>query len=268
MALPEKCADLTAAAWISGNTSTLQPTCSDWKGNFVSHCVPTIYPAYCKVFHPIYEDLSVADRDIPWNDLKPLLSNPKEPLDRLLNDVTLVYGGEYDTGDLRPMSWRQLAQRYGLEFHPELNASSFTRNFPGDSWPRYLIGPDEGTVRLDTLKQIVRAIALVTSDFDLAQPCYFHYDLIATAAVCEDLLFYGKLIDVFDTRALDDVNTTPTNWWPRDKGWFVSTDWDLTFSLIGGPDELIKSLTANAEIDCVEVTPETRIDYKSDQLNP
>jgi hypothetical protein len=269
VAVPNKLDDLGEALWISQNTSTVEPKVEEWKGNFVSHCVPTVYSAYCKIFHPIYEDLSIEDRDLTWDDLNRQRSrNLDDHIEKLLADATTIYGGQYDRKHLKKITWRELADQKGLKFHAELNVESFTRNFPGRSWPRYLIGPAEGDLDTSTLKEIVRSIATTTSDFKLSQPCYFHYDDITTETFESDLLFHGKLLDIFDTPLLEDVNTTPTHWWAADREWFVMSDWDLTFTLIGGSIDLINSLIWNSEIDCVRVTPTTRIDYKSDQINP
>lgn len=269
MNAPKKLDDLGEASWISQNTTAIEPDAENWNGNFVSHCVPAVYPAYCKVFHPIYEDHSVKDRNLTWDDLNRKRSrNLDDPIEKLLGDATTIYGGEYDPKNVMPITWRELADRIGLQFHPELIVSSFTRNFPGSSWPRYLIGPDEGHLEINTLKAIVLSIAKLTSNFEFSQPCYFHYDLIATASYESELLFKGKLLHVFDTPCLEDVSTTPTHWWPSDREWFVTSDWDLTFTLIGGSIDLVNSLVWNSEIDCVRVTPNTRVDYKSDQINP
>lgn len=269
MALPLKLDDLDPALWISQNTTSPEPDPEKWSGSFVSLCVPTVFPAYCKVFHPIYEDLSVKDRDITWNDLNQKLPrNLDDPVEKLLGDSTFIYGGEYDPENVKPITWQELADRNGLKFHPELTVNSFTRNFPRSSWPRHLIGPEEGHLELNTLKAIVRSIAISTSDFELSQPCYFHYDLTATNNYESALLFEGRLLQIFNTPDLDDVSTTPTDWWPADRKWFVASDWDLTFTLIGGSIDLVNSLIWNSEIDCVRVTPTTRIDYKSDQINP
>ena len=141
-----KLEDLIPVDWIKENTDVPELRPEMWRGNFVSHCVPKIYPAYCKILHPIYEDLSVADRGVSWDDVKVLRVDEGDPIDNLLNESTTIYAGPDEASTLRRISWKQLAGQLGLTFHPEINVDTFTSNFAGRSWPRYLIGPDEGNL--------------------------------------------------------------------------------------------------------------------------
>jgi hypothetical protein len=257
------------ASWFKKHLDKIEENRELWNGNFVSHVVPSIYPAYCKIFHPIYEDLSIKDHSLSWNDIAKRDAKPSEdPVDKLVAQSVTVYGGDYDPHNTKRIRWGELAKEYGLVFHPEINGDSFTRNFPGFSWPRYLIGPEEGNLDSVICKEIVRSIATATSDFTLSQKCFFHYDLIATQTFKDDKLIDGQLIDVFRTVEFDDVYTTPTRWWATNRSWFVCSDWDLTFTLVGGADGLVESLIGNLELDCLRVEPSTRIDYRSDRINP
>jgi hypothetical protein len=257
------------ALWFRNHLDKIEENRKLWKGNFISHLVPSIYPAYCKIFHPIYEDLSINDHSVSWHDIDKQEAKPKdEVLDEILFNSVMVYGGEYDPKDTKRIKWEDLAVRYGLTFHPEFSVDSFSRNFRGFSFPRYLIGPDEGDLNVETCKEIVKSIAYATSDFEARQQCFFHYDLITTRSFEDERLFEGQLIDVFKARELEDVSTTPTHWWPADETWFVCTDWDLSFTVIGGPDDVVDALIANVELDAIRVEPSTRIDYRSDTINP
>ena len=42
-----------------------------------------------------------------------------------------------------------LLQRQGIPFVPTLSSRSFTRRLPDGSWPRRLIGPEEGNLASD-----------------------------------------------------------------------------------------------------------------------
>ena len=123
-------------------------------------------------------------------------------------------------------------------------------------------------MEFDSAREVVRSIATARSDFGAEQLCYFHYDLIATLGYESDLLFEGKLIDVFATYNLESVHGSPTQWWPEDRGWFVCSDWDLTFTLVGGSEEIIDELISNLDLEAVRVEPTFRIDNQSDQINP
>jgi hypothetical protein len=242
-----------------------------WKGNFVSHCVPPIYPAYCKIFHNIYQDASVSDRTLTWNDSEQRDGDTalNGAFDKLEVEATWVYGGDYDPTTCTRIRWKELAGNLGLVFHPEINVDSFTRNFPGRSWPRHLIGPEEGILHPDTCREIVRSIATSTSDFEVSQECFFHYDCFATNAPQDgDKLYSGKLIEALETYNFPETYGSPAQWWPKDRSWLVCTDWDLTFTLFGGSDDTINTLISNKELECLPVEPTTRIDYKSDHINP
>ena len=256
-------ANLEPSEWIASVTDTIETDRQLFRGNFVSHCVPRIFPAYCKIFHPVFEDLSVSDRTISWNDLEEK-GDVSDPVDNLLSTSVTVYGGEYDAAALRRLRWSDLATQRGLTFHPEINEDTFTRNFPGRSWPRYLIGPEEGQLDDDACHRIVRHISSLFRNPD----CLFLYDLIATADWESDLLFEGELQDVFAAREVEGVNSSPNRWWPEDRTWFIHTDYDLTFTLIGGESELIDALLSDDQLECIRVEPDHRIDYRADTINP
>jgi hypothetical protein len=91
--------------------------------------------------------------------------------------------------------------------------------------------------------------------------------LLATLAWTEDLLFEGILGDAsLFPDDVEDVRLTPTHWFPEDRSWLVCTDYDLTFTLIGGPEGLVRDLLESSEVECLPVNPETRVDRDADLL--
>jgi hypothetical protein len=91
--------------------------------------------------------------------------------------------------------------------------------------------------------------------------------LLATLAWAEDLLFEGMLEDAsLFPEEVDDVRLTPTHWFPKDRSWLVCTDYDLTFTLIGGSESLVRDLLASREVECLPANPETRVDRDADLL--
>ena len=232
----------------------------------VAHCIPPIFPCYAKVFHPIYEDLSVENEELTWQDLeKAEPATPQTEIGQSIQDAlmgaTLVYGAAGPGSRPVRIRWAELARRFGLPFVPTLSSWSFTRQFPSGSWPRHLIGPEEGTLaslERDALASILRRNTSVYR-------CLFHFWSLATSDWKEDLLFEATLDDA--SRFPDEVPSvrcTPTHWFPEDRSWLVCTDYDLTFTLVGGPEALIRDLLDHHVLECVSVQPGTRVDSKAD----
>ena len=236
----------------------------------VAHCVPPIFPAYAKLFHSLYEDIAVKDDNLTWQEdarsaVAPDLGTSAIPIAKKSQEIvdrsTLVYGeGAPHSRPVR-IRWACLAKRLGVRFVPTLSSHSFTRQFPGGSWPRYLIGPREGS--LDGTDR--DALASLLRQHTHVDHCFFHVWLLATLEWKEDLLFEGNLDDVsLFPDEVPGVRLTPTHWFPEDRGWFVCTDYDLTFTLIGGSEALIGDLVSSCDLECVRVTTETRVDWDAD----
>ncbi len=150
--------------------------------------------------------------------------------------------------------WSELAKRFRIAFHAELSVTSFV------PWPDALTKPDSGTLNLAAVTRLANLLAPLTH----RQSCYFYYNLIATRSYERDLLYTGGLEEVALTFQLDTVSGSPSYWWPADRSWCICTDWDLTFSLIGGAHNVIATLLADPILECVTVTPMTRVDDFAD----
>ena len=240
----------------------------DWTGNVVAQCIPPVFTAYCKLFHPIHEDVSIRNHAVTWDEEKrgntaPSETEPgKKALAAILRDSVLVgrCSGVEETQDARVL-WHTLAERYGLVFNPEFNPESFRKVFKTGSWPRYLLGPAEGTLDRKTCEALIS----VLKPFSHSQSIYFRF----SDSLMNDLahLYRGDLDDLTTFLTKPHFGGTPECWWPEDGSWFVFTDWDLTFTLIGGSRAIADSCMSHPILECVVVKPETRIDYRADNLN-
>lgn len=243
--------------WIRDGTARIRSTeDTDFIGNFVSDCIPPVYAAYCKLFHPIYTNASVPAKTGSWASAEIYPWN--KTIGRLVS-ISTNFGPQG-----RRVRWQELADNFGLQFHPEFNKQSLTRVFPDQSFPRSLLGPDEGDLDSPTCLRLINNLEPYTNE----QLCFFHYDLIATPELEADKSFSGELSEILDFRN-DQVarGGTPTHWWSQDRAWLVCTDWDLEFTLIAGSSGLIAQLINDRELECIEVNPKTRIDWNSDQIN-
>ena len=237
----------------------------------VSHIIPKSFPAYCKLFHPIFVDESIDDPSVTWHEWERThreLANTRTPapgLSDVLSGGTLERGWPRGPVEGRRIFWRELAAECQLEFHADINASSFTRVFPGGSWPRRLVGPLEGDFDPETCARVVDALSSCAG----SQQCFFYYWFLATRGRNESLLFKGDVLGVVDllNGGRDEVEGPPTYWWPLDRSWCICTDYDLTFTLIGGSRKLVDNLVSDEMLECLEVDPTSRVDSESDQLN-
>lgn len=262
--------DKSAFNWIVNgrDVQSFRADSPEWEGNFVSHCIPPVFPAYCKVFHPIYEDPTVPNLDLTWDEDRRTSSPPPDTghedngLAEVLNGSILVRGtaGVEGAPDTR-VSWRTLAERYGLSFHSAFNAESFAACFGTGSWPRYLLGPTEGTLDRKTCEALIE----VLKPFDQGQRTYFRF----SDCLLNDLphLYAGRLDEASSFVTKPHFGCTPEYWWPEDESWCVCTDWDLPFTLVGGSRSLLSACLGNHLIECLEVRSDTRIDYLADDAN-
>ena len=74
------------------------------------------------------------------------------------------------------------------------------------------------------------------------------------------LLLSGPLGSVLNLPGLPTPALSPQLWWPEDKRWFVATEIDLDFSLVGADESLADAILENKGIDVERVAPEDRLD--------
>ena len=207
----------------------------DPKGFAVSRLVPPVFSAYRKILHPILRDLSIGDRLLSWDQAVGATGWAGRAPDGPFPSTRVL--------------WRELAAQYAVEFTPQITDDSFTRVFPGRSWPRYLVGPHEGTLDEESCR---RLIDILTSHAG-TQRCFFYYDLIATRSL-EALLYVGRLDQVLSTFQIERAHGTPSYWWPEDRTWCVCTDWDLTYTIVGGSSDVALAVDNDAVLESVQLS--------------
>ena len=247
--------DLSPTEWIE---KSKKPVTEAYKPVRVQNCLPSVFAAYCKLFHPIYLDPEVRDHSVSWHKAE----------SQNVDSVGVRSGGalvrESSHGRMKGdrVRWSELANRHGLTFHPEINVESFTRAFADRSWPRYLLGPDEGTLDNATCDALVSGLSPHVG----ATRCYFYYSGLSVAGYAPQL-YRGSLADVHGFLEMDHVNASPEYWWPEDHEWCIHTDWDLPFTLIGGSQAIVDAVANHPLLEMQPVTLMSRVDYQADQLN-
>lgn len=239
-------------------------------GFSVARCLPSFFPAYLKIFHPIFVDLNISDQKITWDEweksgagrtkyaYREATADTKSMTDAVLFASPYVEPVE-DTSRIR---WRDLAARYGLLFGPEFNDHSYRAAF-AKSWPRYLYGPAEGFLELDQYSPLTSVLSRHT------EPQFIYLKMSDMWKVGEevDRIFRGDINEVVEFLRSHSPFQSPEYLWPEDRSWCVNSDYDLNFTLIAGTTDLILALSHDEILETIPVTPETRVDYLADRQN-
>ena len=213
--------------------------------------LPRSFRAYCKIFHPIYEDLSVLDRTRTWDEeAKQRLLDMARPVPPdLVRGMIVARGSAGEDFPRARIQWRDLAERYGIPFDPKMDVTAFDAVF-GASWPRYLVGPAEGTLESEAVSEVVGVLERFTGK----QLCYFFYEPLPV----DPAIYRGGLDEVLaiaeaTQRLPTAIPGSPTYWWPADRSWCVCTNRDLTYTFVGGSEALIAAFVSETSLECVGV---------------
>jgi hypothetical protein len=220
-----------------------------------------------KLLHPIYEDLSVVDKKLTWDEVdrgeaqagRPEMTEERKRIDAILRSPGAVtrQRTQADSFVGRRVYWRELAERWGRIYHPGITDRGLVPSFT--SWPRYLVGPEEGNLEVGQRRILAKALAPLTGD----QDCFFWWMSIFR----EEPMFSGSVVELPDAETVQEDHLSPNYVWPHDRRWCICTDYDLCFTLIGGTHQIVSALLAAAELELLEVELTTRVDYRADDRN-
>jgi hypothetical protein len=74
------------------------------------------------------------------------------------------------------------------------------------------------------------------------------------------VLLSGPLESVLNRPGPPTPALSPQLWWPEDQRWFVATEVDFDFSVVGADEGLANAISENADINVHEVSLEDRLD--------
>ena len=171
-------------------------------------------------------------------------------------------GSGQETREAGRVHWKDLAQRYGIQFVPQIDWWTFVNNkaFIEDQMPEKLFGPNEGNLDESALT-LLRNI--LTDHITENEKIYFCYWLLAREDIVENsvewVLYRGTLGEVQKSNRIHISKFSPTFWWPESKQWCVYTDFDWSFTFIGGSKELIKQLSGHHDMEGFIIENQTHI---------
>lgn len=246
------CSD-TDFEWIqTGLSEPVSSEAPDWTGNFVSHLLPQNFEAYAKVLHSItanYENIDhpLSDREIA------LLGIP--PCTKLRSFVETIRRN----GEGPRIRWKMLAELLGVPFESEICHEWFRSSLRDPTcWPRFLYGPDEGNLDYEELSALLSLFRPFTGE----QECFLRFAAIPFVGTDKPILFTGALDEVISFLKENEYQFSPEYLWPSDRKWCLCSDYDLMFTVVGGPQKLISSVLGSNVLEALQVNPQTRIDSR------
>jgi hypothetical protein len=223
------------------------------------------FEAYAKVFAPLYafDPVPPAWETKTWADLGagffPGMEDYPEMLDSHVNYMVVPSGEKGFT--LARVPLQEIFTTLGLKWDATASIEELLLAVESRSLPAELFGPDEGHLDKGLLENLLPVLMSHTG-FSTG---LFHYDALRCGTDEEgnvlgnaNDLFKGSLLELTGAIAPEGyTQSTPCLFWPEDGAWFVFTDYDLTYSIVGGSKALVKALTTHPNIDAVAVTGET-----------
>ena len=245
------CSNESAFDWIKHGRKQQSLRADDpaWTGNTIRHLLPDNFETYAKIYHRLDAHYENIDYPLSDEEIDILKISRCAPLRTLVQRVRMRNEGTR-------VRWREVADLLGLPFIPGLSDDWFRARLEPGCWPRYIYGPGEGYLEPDEYSEI--ASLLLSEGY--SQECFYRLAEIPYIATDQPLLFKGSL---------QDVNAIPTQgswkvpeyWWSSTHEWCVCSDYDLSFTIVGGPRRVISRILSCKLIEAVEVLPDLRIDY-------
>jgi len=98
--------------------------------------------------------------------------------------------------------------------------------------------PGEGLMDEEHLKSFVNIVNELYGN----QEIEVFYTLLSTQDCNKDLMFGGRINDLPKLFEKENLRLTPSLIYPKERNWVINTDYDLSFSTIGGETKLIDEL--------------------------
>jgi hypothetical protein len=250
----QACPDETAFDWIrDGRRPFKSRKDPDWTGNFVSNVLPESFEAYVKVLHRIDARYETIDNPLSPSEIAILKIPPCEKLKSFV-----IARREQSLGTR--VRWKDLANLLGVPFTPEINVSWYRKKLEdGWCWPAFLGGPSDAVLGDGCFDELISLLDRCTGD----QSFFFRFSRWQFPHEDSPRMFEGVIEHLATFLETERYQFAPEYWWPGNQTWCVCSEYDLQFTLVGGPKGLISAVTTNAVLECIEVTPQTRIDYSA-----
>lgn len=221
----------------------------------IQEIFPQSIPAYAKIFHRIHikKKISKGKKHSVVENTEVDFGNSEENkiINEFLNEATFDYSAALPFLKGPTIHWREVCKSLGIELTPDLTIRTIAAKFREsiNGWPENLIGPCEGSLDEGEFKSLI----LFFKKFSSTENCFCFYEEITTGFWEGDELSFGKFENLFKFAKTHSNSLSPTYWWAEDQTWLVYTDYDSTFSLVGGSEDLIKNMVKMNSFECLKL---------------
>ena len=236
--------------WIKrGRENVVSPADRNQWQCRVRNIVPPIFQRYAKILH--------------------CLEAHYEHIDRPLSDREAEIVGLPDCGSVKTFvevkrskgprfRWKEIADVLEVPFAAEITHGWFAKRLEPNPqcWPRFIWGPAEGNLDVEERDELLA----VLKPFSGSQQCYFRFAEMPFAGTEAPILFAGSLEDLQPFLLEGKYQFSPEYWWPEDHSWCVCSDYDLTFTIVGGSASLIDRVLRIEGLETTEANTDTRVD--------
>jgi hypothetical protein len=231
--------------WIRAGRQPLSSAYST-SGVPLSCVIPLKFERYAKILHR----LSASE-----DTIEPSLTSEERAILRISDCISIKRLVASRPKGSRIL-WKEAAQVLEVPYSQQITHGWFSQSLAPNPqcWPRFIAGPADGALEVEES----RALALILETVTCARACHFRLPEIPFIGTGKSLLYKGSLDEVPEFFA--NYQYGPEYWWPKNHQWCVCSDYDLTFTIVGGSAPLISALLESEELECIEVSPMIRVD--------
>jgi|SRR6185312_3407187 len=201
-------------------------------------CCPLIFESYAIVLHPYWVNQKVKD---------------------LISSGLTIKENQVNENDFERVSWTKFFELYGYYFNiktanqtqEKIRLRILNGKAKESNWPVYIWFPGEGNCESQELKYIFSTLTDLYGDLTVN----FYYCLLKTRKWDEDKIYKYRLSEFDKLATTEKLRDNPTAIFPDDKTWCIISDYDLTFTYVGGTKEFIGKLAINKDFDIYEIEP-------------
>lgn len=169
---------------------------------------------------------------------------PKEDVRESNND-----DDELPEEDFDRVKWKDFFAKKGKQFQFEEAYKSTSDFYKQFSQMNNELFPGEGLMDKEHLNSLIDIVQTIYGNQDIE----VFYTFLSTNDWEKDRIYKGKISELNQLFENEELRLTPSLIYPKDRQWVVNTDYDLSFSFIGGERKLVDELVHQNENEIYEL---------------